>query len=257
MFFVASKIFWMVFAPLNLLIWSSLAALLLLFAGWRRAGAALFAVVLAGWLIGGFTSFADIILRSLEKRYEVPVLATPPEGIIVLGGGIMAAGETRSGFELGLAADRIVRGLELKRRYPQARLVFTGGWAGLASEGTPEARGAQALTEALYGDTSLLELEAGARNTWENAQAMARMIGGDLSGWVLITSAWHMERAMGAFRAAGLSPTPFPADYLARPSGNYHLTSRAASQFSKLDIAVKELAGIAAYWASGKYRPAP
>lgn len=263
MFFVFSKLFWFVFAPLNLLIILAGLALLLLLAGWQRAGRRLLAAVMLIFVIAGFTPLADMLLGALERRYrvaETPVQA--PVGIIVLGGGISAAPEKRGGYELGSSGDRILKGFELKQRFPQARLIFSGGWAGVIRDGSPEAEGAAALARALYGNDDFLELDTAARNTWENAVNVRMLIeqgGGqaDGAGWMLVTSAWHMERAMGAFRAAGLNPLPVPVDFMANPADPPYVTTRAGDQFAKLDTAMKELIGIMAYRLTGRYQSRP
>jgi hypothetical protein len=52
------------------------------------------------------------------------------------------------------------------------------------------------------------------RNTHENAQFTRDMLNpGADEIWLLVTSAWHMPRSMGVFRAAGFPVVPYPVDY--------------------------------------------
>ncbi len=80
-----------------------------------------------------------------------------------------------------------------------------------------------------------LILEAGARDTYENAdlsQGRARQLGllGPGKRWVLITSAYHMPRAIASFRQAGLDVDAWPVDY--RTRGHADLT-RPSTRFQR------------------------
>ena len=65
--------------------------------------------------------------------------------------------------------------------------------------------------------------------------------------WVLVTSAFHMPRAMASFRRAGWRGiTPYPVDFRSaafRDQISWDLTEH----LRELNIAVKEYLGLAAY----------
>ena len=112
--------------------------------------------------------------------------------------------EARGIPALNGAAERMTEFVVLARRYPEAKLVFTGGQGSLVHGGTTEADVARRLFDALGVPEARVTYEDEARNTWENALLTRRLVEpkpGET--WLLVTSASHMPRSVGAFRQAG------------------------------------------------------
>lgn len=254
MFFILSKLFWVFARPLNFLFFTALLALLLRAFGLRRLPNFLLAVAGLLFVAIGFTQLPDLLIHQMESRFEAAVPNGKPYGIIVLGGGLSAsAANQTSAYHVGESGDRLIHGLELRRRYPDARLIYSGGLGSLSQSGDPETLAAQALVEALYGDTVAIEFESNSRNTWQNAQYVAELIGEDRQRpWLLVTSAFHMPRAMGCFRQAGVNVFPAPADFRADVLQAPYLTGNVAGQFLKLSVLVKEIFGLVAYRLTGR-----
>ncbi|GBD42725.1 hypothetical protein HRbin40_00180 [bacterium HR40] len=157
------------------------------------------------------------LLLPLENRFPPPVRYPPQvDGVIVLGNGpkgrmLRARGEP----SIDEPGERFLALLELATRFPQARLLFTGGAGREDPQGTSEAAAARVLYERLGFPTERILFEDEARNTFENARnslALARPRAGEV--WLLVTSARDMPRAVGAFRALGFDVRPWPVDYL-------------------------------------------
>lgn len=254
MFFIASKIFWFVARPLNALFLLAVLAGILARIGRRRLAGWLFALCALAFAVTGFTQLPDALIYGLEARVTEREMPPDPAGIIVLGGGLASESAAVSGdYHMGEAADRLIRGLELKRRYPSARLIYSGGLSALLQQGVPETSAARRLVEALYGDTRGIEFESASRNTFENAVFTAKLAGEDRARpWLLVTSAFHMPRALGCFRQAGMTVIPVPADYRADPFRFPYLTGNMAGQFLKMNIVVKEWIGLVAYRLTGR-----
>ena len=91
----------------------------------------------------------------------------------------------------------------------------------------PEAHAAGRLFEALGIARERLVLEDKSRDTFENATLTARLVNPKPGErWLLVTSAWHMPRAMGCFRRAGVAVERWPVDY--RAPRRVQLTAAAA-----------------------------
>jgi len=150
--------------------------------------------------------------------------------------------------------DRIIVAAALARRYPNARVVFSGGSANLVSNDAREADFAGAIFESLGVDKSRLIMERGSRNTQENAEfskALVKPKEGER--WVLVTSAFHMPRSVGLFRKAGFAVEPCPVDW--RVGGRDHLmafSNVVVEGLGRTDLAVREWIGLIAYRATGK-----
>src|SRR5262249_4377809 len=139
-------------------------------------------------------------------------------GLVVLGGAVTPdVSALRNEVALNEAAERMTVAVELVRKYPQARLLFSGGNGELFASGATEAEVALRLFESLGVPRERILLEDRSRNTVENA-VFSKSIVNPQPGerWVLVTSAYHMPRAVGVFRKAGFAVEAFPVDYRTR-----------------------------------------
>jgi uncharacterized SAM-binding protein YcdF (DUF218 family) len=187
---------------------------------WRAAlgwyAAALVWLGLLGWEPAGTLAF-----RSLEGQYTAPTpLPADIEGMVVLGGGAESDSVIHDGP--GVTADysieRLSQSLVLARAHPQWTVLFTGeyGKASTLPIQRTEARSALAYWESKGLPRNNIELEERSHNTAENAFYAAQHLGDrKQKKWLLVTSAWHMPRAMTAFALAGVNVVPYPVDYRA------------------------------------------
>jgi len=187
---------------------------LLLRGPWRRTGA---------WVIAGAATIAylastslvgNALISPLELRYPVfrSAHAIGVRDIVVLGSGydprdhIPATGALDAD---GLA--RIVEGVRLARSRPDARLIVSGG----APPGfIPGALGYARLARELGVKRSALVVMDRALDTQEEAGDVAALLGH--SPFILVTSAYHMPRAMQFMRRAGANPLPAPTGQISR-----------------------------------------
>lgn len=226
----------------------------------RRAGRAVFAAGLALLLLLSNQRVSRWLIRPLEARYPAmpELVATRPapadlaacEFVLVLGGG-NGSGPGMSANNLLSAGSlaRIVEGVRLLRHLPHARLVVSGP-AGPNGEthATVLARTAQMLgippERILYIDR--------ARDTEEEAIAARRLLGD--ARVALVTSAWHMPRAIALARHAGLHVLPCPADYTAHADEGLRFADLLCdvSSLERSTLAVRERLGYLWVWLRGK-----
>lgn len=256
MFFALSKLFWIVVNPINLigiLIFLGIVAAL---AGWRRLGVIFSSCGFLLLALGAWTSTGALMLHPLEDRFSRPDPAPQTvAGVIVLGGGFEGSVNlARGGYELNASGDRFVEAAILARRYPEARIVITGGSGALLLEGEGDADAAPRLLTALGVEPERLVLENRSRNTHENALFTREMVeprAGET--WLLVTSAFHMPRSVGLFRKAGFDVTPWPADY--RTAGNETpglAQDNVFDSLQNLTVGIREWIGLLAYYLTGR-----
>jgi uncharacterized SAM-binding protein YcdF (DUF218 family) len=256
MFFIASKIFWFVAEPLSLAIGVGILGILLGFTRFARAGRALMAGALIALAAGLLTPLGALLLQPLEDRFPPPPANIPePAGIIVLGGAVDAErSEARGQFSLTSDGARMTMAVELARRYPAARLVFTGGRGTLLGEGPPEATSARKLWLSLGVPEERMTFESKSRNTWENAvftRDLVKPKPGEI--WLLVTSAWHMPRSAGIFRHLGFDVIPYPVAFLTfGDERDFLLPTSVIDKAIMLDYSVREWIGLLAYRLAGK-----
>jgi uncharacterized SAM-binding protein YcdF (DUF218 family) len=256
-FFLVSKIFWMLASPINLLLFGALVGVLLCYTSYKRFGRALALTAILILAAAATLPVGVILIAPLEDRFPVPPSdLPPPEGIIVLGGAIndgvsKARGETV--FDEG--GERLTEAVILAKRYPQARVVYTSGSSSFTGATSTEALQARRLMSQMGIAPERVTIEDKSRNTDENARFTAAIVHPQPSQrWVIVTSAFHMPRAMGVFEKAGFHPIAYPVAF--RTSGRWPddlgLTFEPARNLRVFEIALHEWIGLAAYWASGR-----
>ncbi len=256
MFFFLSKALWLFVHPLNLAIFALFGALGL--ASFGRRKAAFLLTLGAALLLGSaaWTTLGDLLLEPLESRFARP--DPPPahvDGIILLGGALEGnVNHVRGGYEMNGGGDRFVEVTALARRYPDAPIVVSGGLDTVLRDTEGDADTAPRLFAALGIPRERLRLENRSRNTAENALFAKELIKPTPDQtWILVTSAYHMPRAVGLFRKAGFPVVPWPADY--RTAGNEGfdiLRDNETDALGKTVGALHEWIGLIAYWLTGK-----
>lgn len=254
--FLVSKIFWLVAQPLSLAFLALFAGVLLMLGRFRRSGGTLSASGLAILFVTLFTTAGSYFLQILEDRFPRP--ATEPTElacIIVLGGAfenvVMAS---RGGMELNQAAERFVETLRLARAYPQARILVSGGDGSLSGIYEGDAHASQKFFGTFGIGSNRLIREGESRTTFENARYTRDLLAENgLERCALVTSAYHMPRSIGLFRANGMEVTPWPTDY--RTSGKVRLGfdfTQPSLNAQLATTAAKEWTGLVAYYLLGR-----
>jgi len=261
MFFYLAKALWFLLQPSTLIALLIGYGAILIWTGWARWGRRFVTSGAILLLLAGLSPLGNALILPLEDRFPRADLDTPPlpTGFIILGGAEdRLVGRARGVSALNEAAERLVDAAVLFRRYPEARIAFSGGDAGILYKSDSEAEGAGSLLTALGVPPDRLILEAKSRDTYENAAFLKEELtrSGELSPgkrWLLITSAYHMPRAMGAFRKAGFAIEAWPVDY--RTRGRADLTrpfDKVSEGLRRVDAATREWLGLLAYWLMGR-----
>lgn len=191
------------------------------------------------------------MLAPLENRFpQVKPLPANVTGIIVLGGATSPGMSAARGIpSLNGDAERMTTLVMLARQYPNARLAFTGGNGTLIHGATTEADVARQLFTQLGVDQSRIVYEDRSRTTYENVlflKALLKPQPGQL--WLLVTSAWHMPRAVGLFRHAGWPVLPYPVGYKTAPGLMLNeLHDDFPARLGMVDQATHEWIGLIAY----------
>lgn len=206
--------------------------------------------------ICAFSPVGNILIYPLEQRFPPWDAAEgPPDGVIVLGGPIdVDVSEARHTPVVRNGADRLFAAAALARRYPHAKIVFTGGNANLVATEAKEADYAGTLLESFGIARERLILERQSRNTYENALFTRELVKPKPGErWLLVTSAYHMPRSVGLFRNVGFAVEAYPVDWRERGrAGLYEFTNMSVEGLVRTETAMREWIGLVAYRLSGK-----
>ncbi len=254
--YYASKVFGFFATPSNFVILIGIAGALLLRTrfsrwGWRLAIGSL--VLLA---VIGLSPVGNALIVPLEGRFPPwDHSRGAPHGMVVLGGALSPdISHARDTVALNEAAERLTAVADLARRYPDARIIFSGGSGAVLFAERPEAEFALRLLESLGVAKGRVVAEDRSRNTVENARfsrALAQPKPGER--WLLVTSAYHLPRAMGIFRKAGFPVEAYPVDWRTRGTGDTLRPFPTMGEgLRRTDTAMREWVGLLAYWLSGQ-----
>lgn len=239
--------------------WPVIAVALIAVAAWRggarRTGMAAGAMT-AALVALGLLPLGQWLIAGLEARqWARPALTAPVAGIVVLGGGEdVATSEAAGGIpQLNSAGERLTEAVYLARLHPQARIVVSGGRVQLGQVPEGAVTGADVMARFLVEQgvaPARILREGRSRNTAENAAfSLAVAQPGDGEQWLLVTSAFHMDRALRSFGRAGWQGIiAWPVDFRARDGGirgggGWSL----ARNLMVLSMATREYVGLVAY----------
>src|ERR1043165_6703312 len=247
MFFVLAKTVGFFSAPSNVLMTLGLIGLLLMTTRFARAGRRLAVLAVIGLAICGLTPFGNAIILPLEERFPPYDGARgAPTGVISLGGALdTVVSEPRGEVALNEAAERMTAIAELARRFPDARIVFSGGSGRLIYDAATEASLAARLFESFGIAKDRILLEDKSRDTDENARFTKELVQPKPGErWLLVTSAHHMPRAVGLFRAEGFPVEAYPVDYRTRGAIDLlRFFSTVGDGLRRTDAATREWVG--------------
>ena len=255
MFFALSKIAGFFAVPSNLVALVGLAGACLLLARRKRAGIALLVTSTVMLAIVGLSPLGNALLLGLSERFPPWQATGSPDGIIVLGGAIDSeASAARNTIELDASAERVLTMLRLARQFPRARIAFSGGSGNLFLNSVSEAPIAAQLLEEFGVSRDRILLEDNSRTTAENASMLrAKLAPKPGERWLLVTSAFHMPRAIGVFRKAGFDVEACPVDWRTRGWADATVPfDRLSSGLARTDVALHEWGGLVVYWLTGR-----
>ncbi len=199
---------------------------------WPKAGRRL---LITGVLLLLFFSNKQVgraLLRPLESQYAAipdfaPGAPLPPRlaecrAIVVLGGGHAdQTGLSAAGQLSASSLSRLTEAVRLAHLRPRIRVYVSGPAIGPGGRTHAAVLAAAAVSLGVEQDR-IVQIDT-ARDTDDEVQVVKNFLGPDVP-FALVTSAWHMPRAMGLMRRAGLKPLACPTDFLSRGNNQFHLT---------------------------------
>jgi len=253
MSFTLSKLLWILCSPDNLLIVFLGIGLSLGVStreSLRRKGRTLCLSVVVFMAALAILPIGSWALTPLENKY----IFNPPQkvdGVILLGGDEQPeTSEIRGQPTAYESMSRYVRFADMAQRYPQARLIFSGGSGLLHPRGhMKDDEVAADSLNSIGMPADKVYFENTSKNTYENAIYTASLIQPKPEqNWLLVTSAWHMPRAISCFRKAGWNVYASPAGYQTTGFYQSHPNFEFTRQLRLLSVAVHEYVGLISYY---------
>ena len=258
MFYTLAKLFWLLANPLNMVLILLCLGVLLLWSRWQRLGLWLVSLITASLLGLAILPLGQWFLSPLNNQFAPFKLSGGDiDGIILLSGGVVDLKTSRLiGHAVpGEASDRLVEFMALAEAYPGAKLLICGGNVEPGDElGDKRQTEAILIAEYLISrglSASRILVEDSSRDTFENAILGHQLAQpGTDERWLLVTSAWHMPRALASFQAQD-----WPV--VAAPSGagiemGFQLRFNLHAGLKAVKFAMHEYMGLLAYRLNGR-----
>lgn len=266
LFFISSKIAWALLSPGNLMILAMAVGTVLLafnkhlIAKRILIPTSLFSVILMAYPV------SDYLMAPLESRFsKPPTLPAQVDAILILGGGEdLKRSLSWHVSELGIGGDRYIGAAILAKAYPEVPVIFTGGSGSLRLQDTAgEGSIAKDLLTAVGINADRLIIESQSRNTYENFKLTKPLLPHSehsRATYILVTSAYHMPRAVGIARQQGINVIPYPVDYHSNQADLRHWDFDLYDHLKALEPAWREWIGLSVYYLTDKtdaWFPAP
>jgi uncharacterized SAM-binding protein YcdF (DUF218 family) len=252
-FFVVSKVGWAIASPANLVILlMTFATIMLLLNKVTVAKWILIPLTIANFFLMAYP-FSDSLLSPLETRFSKPIqLPQNVDGIIVLGGGEkLTQSLSWHTQELGDAGDRFIGAAVLAKQFPDVPIIYSGG-SNLLRPFKNEANIAQTILTAIGISKDRLIIESQSRNTAENFLFLKPKLPKLNGSYLLVTSAFHMPRAVGVARQQSINVIPYPVDFMSNKEPLRQWDFDYIGHLEILDLAWHEWLGLTAYYWTGK-----
>lgn len=251
MFFLLSKILVILIRPLC---WS---VALLIWAWFTKIPERRRRLIIGSLVILFFSSnkvLVNEITRAweLEPNTQVPI----PETAVILGG-YAEFDAHRNRVQMSDAADRLYSVVNLYQQKKIKRIILSGGSSSVTGRTKPEADYVLPILKSYGIPDSVIIKESNSRNTHENALNTAKILKEKhIKGAViLVTSSFHMRRALGTFSKAGIDVKPYPVHFISDYGRGYFLPDfiiPSSEALFRCDAIIKEWVGYTAYAITGK-----
>ncbi len=209
--------------------------------------------VLLGFIFGN-----KFLLNEVALQWEINVTEPKvfPKTAVVLGG-FCSEDEKRNKILMSDAQERIYKAVELFKTGKIQYILVSGGTGSIFGKSKPEALfAAQVLRNHQIPDSAIIS-EIHSVNTYENALNSKKMLSEKKLGnnVLLITSAFHMRRALKCFHKQGINATPYSVHFYSKMSRGYNIADYilpSSEALYRWDAFIKEWVGFIAYKISGK-----
>lgn len=249
MFFYLSKILSFLISPAIILLVLLLIALLAKSPAVRKRflviSTGLFIIFSNPYLINQLFKFWE--LRN-EKDY-----AGRYDAVVILSG-FMGKDKSNNSLSFTEGADRLTEGLILYKKGYVNKIIISGGTGSLVDDTRESVLAKTFLIENCGVPDSVILIDSVSRNTYENAVESKKLMGNNnIRTAVIITSAWHMRRALGCFKKIGLNVSIHPTDGFYRVQTYYptDLIIPVTRNLSRWEILIHEIAGVIIYKLQG------
>ena len=251
MYFFISRFTYFIFHNQLLIIFLTLlTALLFYYFNYKKLFHFFLKFVFFYFLIIAIIPSGKILLYFLEKDYFSKLTTSQNvDGILVLSGyENVAFSSEYDQLYLGGSTNRLIESIRVYKKFPKAKLLFSGG-SGSYISNSLSTEIAEEFYNIYFSDNTKMLFESNSSNTYENILNSKELVRPDSEeNWIIITSAFHMPRAIGVANRLGWKLIPHPVDYkMSKKSFRQFFTFNILENIYFFQISSHELFGLLVY----------
>jgi len=195
------------------------------------------------------------LILKLEMNYhDAFIFPDKIDGILILGGATnpYLSAEFNQ-IQFNSSAERLVESITLIKKYTDAKIIFSGG-AGYINKPTMDhAKVAKQFYAQIGLDTNKIIFENKSRNTYENILFSKYIVNPKKNeSWIVITSAFHMNRAMFIGEKINWKLTPYAVDFTQSKKIKFIPNINILNNLNAIQAGSREWIGLIAYYFMGR-----
>lgn len=255
MTFFLSKYLWYVFNPFNCILILFVIGLFFYFIKFSKLSKIAFLLGFISFISLGTLPIGTYLLYLLEKNYHYKVdLPDNVNGVIILSGATSPfLTKEHDQISLNGNVERLIESIFLIKKYPNAKFFFAGGSGSISHPELSHSAVAERLFSSLNIETDKIYFETKSRNTFENILFAKEVYNPKKNeNWLLVTSAFHMKRAIYISEKLDLKLIAYPTDYKTAKKFTWKLSFNFLGNLSSFQFSSHEWVGIIAYYLMGR-----
>ena len=255
MTFYLSKLLWFLFNPFNCILFLFFLSLILNFFKFLKFSKIILFFSFLLFIISGVLPTGSYLLYLLEKNYHNRVaLPENVDGILILSGATNPfLTKEYDQISLNGSVERLTESIQLINKYPTAKVFFAGGSGYVEYPDLNHSEVAKKFYESLNVNTKNIFFDKKSRNTYENIVFANKKINPNINEkWIIVTSAFHLKRAISVGEKLGWELIPYATDYKLSKKFKWGLSFSFYQNFGMLQHSSHEWVGIIAYYFMGR-----
>ncbi len=256
MSFYLSKILWFFINPFNLLILLFILIITLLFFFKKNKIIYFFLILnIFSFIIFAIFPFGNYLIFKLEKNYHSQFdFPNKIDGILILGGATNPyLSKEYNQINLNGSAERLVESVKLIKKYKNAKIIFSGGSGSINEPQLDHAKVAKKFFSQMGIDSNLIIFENKSRNTYENILFSKKIVAPKKNEkWIVVTSAFHMNRAIFIAEKYNWELTPYAVDFTQSKKLFLRPNLNLLGNINTLQHGSHEWIGLIAYYLMGR-----
>tara|TARA_Y100000588_G_scaffold381706_1_gene467840 strand:- start:237 stop:1019 length:783 start_codon:yes stop_codon:yes gene_type:complete len=255
MTFFLSKFLWFILNPFNLFIYFLILAFFFNYINFKKISKLIFSFTILFFIFSGILPTGSYLNYLLEKDFhDTIILPKKVDGILILSGASNPnLTKEYNKISLNDSAERLTESIILINKYPNAKIIFSGGSGSLNPDAIGHSYAVKLFFENLNINLKNIIFENKSRNTYENilfSKNKAKPQSNEI--WIVITSAFHLKRTLNIAKKLEWNLLPYPTDFKQSKKFEWKISFNFLNNFLTFQNSSHEWMGLAAYYWMGR-----